>query len=410
VIPLWRSREFLKLWIGQTISEIGSRITREGLPLTAVIVLGATSAQMGILSATGGASVLLFSLWAGVIVDRVRRRPVMIGADLGRALLLTSVPVLALLHTLSMVHLIAVAACTGVLTVLFDVAYQSYLPSLVGPEELFEGNRLLSISGSTAEILGPSLTGVLVQLITAPIAILLDALSFLVSGVSVWLIGKPEPAAHAVTHESLREEALGGMKTILAHPLLRALLFRSITAFLAMGLALNSFYVLYAIRVLGFKPASLGIAIALGGAGGLIGGLVSNRIARLVPLKFSFFGSALMIACFQSLVPLASVVPRFSLLLICLQQFFGDFAWTIYYVNETTLRQSVAPAHLLGRVNAAIQLASRGMLPIGALAGGFLAGKIGIVNTLWIGAAGVLLSTLWLLPVTRSSSTSAGRI
>jgi predicted MFS family arabinose efflux permease len=372
------------------------------LPLTAVIVLGATPGQMGILSATGGASVLLFSLWAGLIVDRVRRRPVMIAADVGRALLLSSIPVLAVMHVLTIAHLITVAALTGVLTVLFDVAYQSYLPSLVGQDELFEGNRLLSISSSTAEILGPSITGVLVQLITAPIAILLDACSFVVSAISVWLIRAPEPPAHATTHESLRDEILGGMKVILAHSLLRALFFRSIVAFLAMGLGLFTYYVLFAIRVLGMKPAALGVAIALGGAGSLIGGLLSSRIARRLPLKISFFSSALLIGCFQFLTPLASLTPRFALLLVCAQQFFGDFVWTIYYVNETTLRQSVAPPHLLGRVNAAIQLASRGMLPIGALAGGFLGEKIGIANTLWIGAAGVLLSTLFLVPVLRS--------
>ena len=394
----------MKLWIGQTISEVGSRITREGLPLTAVIVLGATPGQMGILSATGGASVLLFSLWAGLIVDRVHRRPVMIAADLGRALLLSSIPVLAVMHVLTIAHLITVAALTGVLTVLFDVAYQSYLPSLVGREGLFEGNRLLSISGSIAEILGPSITGVLVQLITAPIAILLDACSFVVSAISVWLIRAPEPPAHAAPHESLRDEILGGMKVILAHSLLRALFFRSILAFLAMGLGLNTYYVLYAIRVLGLKPASLGVAIALGGAGSLIGGLLSTRIAKRLPLKLSFFASALLIGCLQVLTPLASLMPRFALLLVCCQQFFGDFAWTVYYVNETTLRQSVAPPNLLGRVSAAIQLASRGMLPVGALAGGFLGEKIGIANTLWIGAAGILLSTLFLVPVIRSKS------
>ena len=398
----------MKLWIGQTISGIGSRITREGLPLTAVIVLGASPAQMGVLSATGGASVLLFSLWAGVIVDRVRRRPVMIAADLGRALLLSSIPVLALMHVLTIAHLITVAALTGVLTVLFEVAYQSYLPSLVGQDELFQGNRLLSISGSTAEILGPSMTGVLVQLITAPIAILLDACSFVVSAVSVWLIRMPEPPPHATPHENLRDEILGGMKVILAHSLLRALFFRSILAFLSMGLGLFTYYVLFAIRVLGMKPASLGVAIALGGAGSLIGGLFSARIAKRLPLKLSFFASAFLIGCFQFLTPLAALTPRFALLLVCSQQFFGDFAWTIYYVNETTLRQSVAPPHLLGRVNAAIQLASRGMLPIGALAGGFLGEKIGIANTLWIAAVGVLLSTLFLVPVLRTQQEAAG--
>ena len=342
---------------------------------------------------------LLFSLWAGLIVDHVRRRPVMIAADVGRALLLATIPVLAVMHILTIAHLIAVAALTGVLTVLFDVAYQSYLPSLVGQDDLFEGNRLLSISSSTAEILGPSLTGVLVQLITAPIAILFDACSFVVSASSVWLIRAPEPPAHAIAHESLRGEILGGMKVILAHPLLRALFFRSILAFLAMGLGLFTYYVLFAIRVLGMKPASLGVAIALGGAGSLIGGLLSARIAHRLPLKLSFFTSAFLIGCFQFLTPLASLTPRFAQLLVCCQQFFGDFVWTIYYVNETTLRQSVAPPKLLGRVNAAMQLASRGMLPIGALAGGFLGQKIGIANTLWIGAAGVFLSTLFLVPI-----------
>ena len=346
---------------------------------------------------------LLFSLWAGLIVDRVRRRPVMIAADLGRAVLLGLIPIFALRHLLSIPLLIAIAAFTGVLTVLFDVAYQTYLPSLVGQHELFEGNRLLSISASTAEILGPSLTGILVQLITAPLAILFDALSFLVSAINVSMIRTTEPPAHSVPHENLREEMLGGMKTILAHPLLRALFFRSILAFLSMGMGIFTYYVLYAIRILHLKPAALGVAIALGGAGSLVGGLLSTRIAKLLPMRISFFASALVIAGLQFLFPLASFVPRFALLLVCVQQFFGDFCWTIYYVNEVTLRQTVAPPQLLGRVNAAIQLASRGMLPIGALAGGFLGEKIGITNTLWIGAAGIALSTLWLLPILRSN-------
>jgi predicted MFS family arabinose efflux permease len=372
------------------------------LPLTAVIVLGATPAQMGFLSATGGASVLLFSLWAGVIVDRVRRRPVMIAADVARGLLLLTVPILAVLHLLTITHLIAIAACVGVLTVLFDVAYQSYLPSLAGADDLFEGNRLMSISSSTAEILGPSLTGVLVQTITAPIAILVDAVSFFVSAISVWSIRKAEPAAHPHAHESLREEMSGGLRVILAHSLLRALFFRSIIAFLSMG-PIATFYVLFMIHTLGIKPAFMGIAIACGGAGSLVGGILAPRIARHLSLKTSFFSSALIIGMFQFLTPLASLVPKFALVLICLHQFFGDFAWTVYFVSETTLRQTVAPPQLLGRVNATIQLASRGMLPIGALAAGFLGSKIGIANTLWLGAAGILLSTLWLIPVLRSN-------
>ncbi len=395
---MWRNVGFLKLWGGQTVSEIGSRITREGLPLTAVLVLGATPAQMGMLSATGSLSVLLFSLLAGVVVDRVRRRPAMMAADVGRALLLIAVPVLFFFHRLTITHLIMVAASAGVLTVLFDVAYQSYLPSLVDPGELLEGNHLLSISSATAEILGPSLTGVLVQLITAPIAILLDALSFLISAISLWSIRSSEPAPQPAPRVPFRTEMLEGARVILAHGVLRALLFRSVTAFLFAG-SVFSFYVLYAIRVLQLSPAALGLAIALGGAGSLAGGLLSSRLVKRFGMNRTFFPSALVIGLTQFLLPLASLSKRFSFVCLCLQQFVGDCAWTVYFVNETTLRQTAAPVHLLGRVNAAMQFASRGMLPIGALAAGFLGQSIGLTNTLWIGAAGILLSALWLIPL-----------
>jgi predicted MFS family arabinose efflux permease len=175
-----------------------------------------------------------------------------------------------------------------------------------------------------------------------------------------------------------------------------------------MGLGLFSFYILYAIQILHIRPAALGVAIALGGAGSLVGGVFTHRIARHLSIRASFFLSAVVIGIFQLLIPLASFSPRFALVCICLQQFFGDFAWTVYYVNETTLRQTVAPPQLLGRVNAAIQLASRGMLPIGALAGGYLGSNIGIANTLWVGCAGVLLSTLWLVPIMRRGEEKLG--
>ncbi len=396
-IPLWRQKEFLKLWIGQSISEIGSRITREGIPLTAVLVLGASAAQMGVLAAIGGASVLLFSFAAGIIVDRIYRRPVMIAADLARALLLASVPVGAFFHLLSITQLILVAACAGALTVLFDVAYQSYLPSLIQSGELLEGNRLLSISAATAEILGPSLTGVLVKLLSAPAAIFLDALSFVVSAAATLSIRRQEPPPRISTHDSLKTEMLEGTKIILSHPILRALLFRSVMAFLFAG-PIFSFYILYAIRVLRFNTVVLGIAIALGGAGSLVGGIFATKISKRLSPKTSFFGSALVIGCTQFLLPLASLDRRYALACVCVQQFVGDFAWTVYFVNETTLRQSVTPPHVLGRVNAAMQFFSRGMLPIGALVGGFAGEAIGITNTLWIGSAGVLLSALWLVP------------
>src|ERR1700685_3672216 len=190
--PIRKRKDFAKLWAGQTISEVGSRITREGLPLAALLTLNASAGQMGILSAVSSASVLIFGLGAGVAVDRLKKRPVMIATDLGRAGLLALIPLAAHRHVLSMELLIIIAVAAGALTVLFDVAYQSYLPALVRPEELLESNKRLSLSASAAEMAGPALTGVLVQAITAPRAILVDALSFLVSAFSVWTIRKPE--------------------------------------------------------------------------------------------------------------------------------------------------------------------------------------------------------------------------
>lgn len=397
-------REFRKLWVGQTISEIGSRITREGLPLTAVLMLGATPAQMGILAAVGGSSVLIFSVAAGIIADRVRRRPLMIWADLGRALLLGTIPMAAAFGVLSFTQLLAVAVLAGILTVQFDVAYQSYLPSLVPREDLLAGNRRLGMSASFAEILGPSLTGVLIQLITAPIAILFDAISFLVSAGSVLAIGAPEPKPTPHPHASLREEAMDGARTILAHPILRALAFRAITTFFAGGVFF-SLYALYAIRVLHLNTASLGFAIAMGGVGALVGAYFSNRIATRFGVVRAMLGASVWTAVINLLIPLASHNARLALLCMCAAQFFGDAGWSVNFITETTFRQQSAPEHVLGRVNAAMQLASRGILPLGALAGGFLAQEIGVTRTLWLACSGALLSTLWLIPVARKQKT-----
>lgn len=282
-------KDFAKLWAGQTISEIGSRITREGLPFTALITLHASAGQMGVLSAVGSASVLVFGLAAGIAVDRLKKRPVMIWTDLARAGLLALIPLAAYRHALSMTLLIAIAVAAGALTVLFDVAYQSYLPALVEPEELLESNRRLSFSTSAAEMAGPALTGALVQAITAPLAIFVDALSFLVSAFSVWTIRIPEGAPVPQPNVALVSEALHGFQFIWKHPALRALLLRSATAFLSMGV-IFPLYLLNAIRVIGMSTSALGIAIALGGTGSLLGAFLAPRLSRAYGLGPMFFG------------------------------------------------------------------------------------------------------------------------
>ena len=393
---LWRHPDFMKLWTGQTISEIGSRISREGIPLTAVLVLGATPVQMGALTAIGAVAVLLFSLLAGIWVDRLRRRPILIAADLARAALLATIPLAAARNVLTMPQLYSVLALTGVLTVFFDVSYQSYLPSLIERGQLLEGNSKLAMSTSAAEIAGPGLTGFLVQLISAPIAILFDAISFLFSALMVALIRRPEPAPAARVREHWRKEIGAGLRFIAHQPILRALAARSATAYLFYGL-IGPLYILYGIRELGLRPGALGIAIATGGLGSLIGSTLAPRIRRRLGLGKTFIVSSIVIGLTAFFIPLAHGSMRLAMTYLLVSQLFGDAAFSIYYVNALSLRQALAPADVLGRVNGAMQLLSLGVWPLAAIIGGILAEAIGLRATLTIAASGVLLSSAWLI-------------
>jgi predicted MFS family arabinose efflux permease len=394
---LWRHPDFLKLWTGQTISELGSRITREGLPLTAVLVLSATPAQMGLMAAVGAASVLLFGLVAGVWADRFRRRPILIVADLARAAILASIPIAAFAHRLSMTQLYVVIALAGFCTVFFDVAYQSYLPSLVERENLLEGNSKLAQSSAIAEIAGPSLTGVLVQLITAPIAILFDAVSFLVSAFSVWLIRTPEASGKATpSSHHLKQETTAGLRFIFAHPILRPLACYSASGFFFFGF-FGTLYVLYAIRELRLPPAALGVVIAVGGIGAMIGASLAPGVGRLFGLGRTFIGSVFVVVLSYLLIVLAHGPPLLAASFLVAQQLFGDMSFSVFFVNELALRQSVAPDDVLGRVNGAMQLLTRGIYPLGALVGGALAQNVGIRPTLLIGMIGIALSSIWLI-------------
>jgi len=390
---LWRHPDFLKLWSGQTISEVGSRITRTALPLAAVLVLGATPAQMGLMTAVGAASTLLFGLLAGVCVDRMRRRPIMIASDLLRAAVLASIPLAASMHRLTMAQLYVVIALAGFFTVFFDVAYQSYLPSLVETQNLLEGNSKLAMSSATAEIAGPSITGVLVQLITAPMAILFDALSFLVSAFSIVLIRKREVLVR-VLHKS--DHPIAGFRFVFSHPILRPLGYFSATAYFFMGF-FGPLYTLYAIRDLHLGAAALGVAIGVGGVGNFIGAGLAPITIRRFGLGRTFIAAALILGGASVLVPLAHGPAPLPLLFLIVQQLVGDSAWPVFMINERTLRQTVAPGELLGRVNAAMQLLSAGMIPLGALVGGVLAGVAGTRTTLYISVIGVLLSSFWLI-------------
>jgi predicted MFS family arabinose efflux permease len=390
---LTRDRDFLKLWSGQAISKIGSTITSVGLPLTAAFVLRASPLQMGILAGAGGAGVLVFGLFAGAWADRLRRRPILIASDLARAALLSTIPLAASLHRLNMAHLYAVATLSGILTVFFDVSYQAYVPSLVNRRDLVEANSKLALTESIADVSGPGLTGLLVQLITAPMAILLDALSFLCSAVSVWLIRRPEapPLPSAVPH--IGREIAEGLSASWRNPLLRALLQRAAGGAFFGGF-FGGLYFLFAVRELHMTALLLGIVISVGGASNLLGALLAERLLHRLGLGRTLIGAQWMIGLAMLLVPLAhGPVALAAAFLIAAQ--LGDMAWPIYNINATSLRQAVTPDRLLGRVNSAGHLLFWGALPLGSLAGGAIAQTIGIRQTMLIATLGYLLSNLW---------------
>jgi predicted MFS family arabinose efflux permease len=397
--------DFLKLWFGQAISRLGSQITSVGLPLTAALLLKASPLQMGELAGASAAPVLIFGLFAGAWADRLRRRPILIAADLGRAVVLAVIPLAAMLGRLTIVHLYVAATVSGFLTVLFDVSYQAYLPSLIEREKLVEGNSRLALTESIAEIGGPFLTGALVQLITAPMAILCDSVSFAASAVSLCLIRKPEAPPARSEEPHMGREIAEGLRAAWRDPLLRPLAGRTATAAFFLGFA-SSLYVLFLTRELGLTAALLGLVISAGGISNLAGAFLAGRLASRWGIGRTLIGSALVIGLAMLAVPLArGSVPVCTAVLIGSQ--LCDAAWPVFSINETSLRQAITPHHLLGRVNAATHLLFHGILPLGALAGGAIAEAAGVRSTLFVAACGILLSTLWLVwsPVRRLRGT-----
>lgn len=390
------SPDFNKLWLGQTVSEFGSRITRAGIPLIAVITLAATPAEMGMLTAIASLPVLLFGLFVGVWVDRLRRRPIMIGVDLLRVALLLTIPAAALSGHLSMGLLYVIIALTTVLGLIFETAYHAYLPSLVEREQIVEANSRLSTSDSLAEIGGPAIAGILIQVISAPLAIIFDALTFVFSATSFSRIRKAEPKpAPRSDSSSIRREIAEGIRVIAGDPVLRAL---------AISLALRSFfgnfygvlYDIYGIRELGLTPGILGVLIAGGGIGALAGALLASRLQKRFGLGRTLVWSLLVSALVGFLTPLAggSVVQASAMMIAA--QIIGDGAMMVFLINSLSLQQIVVPNHLLGRTNASFGFLAQGIAPFGALIAGALATGIGARSTLWIAVIGILIAAVWV--------------
>jgi MFS family permease len=359
---------------------------------------------MGVLAACQQAPWLLISLLAGAWVDRVRRRPVLIAADVGRAVLLVSIPVAALLGALTLAHLYVVAFLTGILTVFFQVSYQSYVPSLVGRERLVDANGKLEISRSAAYVVGPPGAGFLVELLRAPLAVAVDAASFLVSALFLVRIRKDEPSPEPREDTGGRSlwggvwgEIAEGLGVLLRHPIQRSIAGTGmvITFFFS---AIDALFVLYAVRDLGLPPALLGFTLAAGAPGALVGAALAAKAAERFGSGRTVVWAYLLDAVSYLLIPLAGAMPgpqAATVALLALSWFLAGAGSLVYQVNAISLIQNLTPDRLLGRLNASRRFFIQGSMPLGALAGGALGGVLGLGPTLALAALGSFSAFLW---------------
>jgi MFS family permease len=397
---LWRHADFLKLWSAETISQFGSQITGLALPLVAIITLDVSAFQVSALYVIEFAPFLLISLPAGVWVDRLPRRPILILGDLGRAALLATIPIAYALDALTIWQLYAVGFFVGICTVFFDVAYQSYLPSLVDRTALVEGNSKLEISRSAAQLSGPAAAGVLVQALKAPYAILLDALSFLASGLFVLGIRKreenvPTRAERKESKTSMRAELREGLGWVLGNPYLRTISMSTAT-FNFFGSMMQAILAVYLVRSLGMSPFLIGVIFAVGNLGYLAGALLTNRISRRIGVGPAIVVGG-MAGIAQLLIPLAPQEAHAAVPWLVASGLIVGFGVVLYNVTQVSMRQAITPERLQGRMNSSIRFIVWGVMPLGLLAGGALATSFDLRTAIWVGAIGNSLSWLPLV-------------
>lgn len=391
---LLRHRDFRHLWAADAISQFGTRISYLAVPLLAISTLQASSFEVSLLRAFQTIAYLLIGLQVGAWCDRMRCRPVLVSVDLGRALALGSVPVAAAFHILTFGQLFAVVFVTGVLTVFFDVAHQTYLPRLIGRDQLVEGNARLQGNASVAAVAAPTIAGYLVQWFTAPFAVLADAASYLWSAVWLRSIRAREQPSPRVEGSTMRLEIAEGLRLVAGHPLLRAIAGNGMTQSLAQS-AHTAIIVVFLVRTVHLSPAQIGLLTSVGLAGAIVAALSTRRLIGVVGHSRLMWVISLVNGVGFLLFPLTSAGGRLSF--YAAAGFVTSFCIIALAVVQVSFQQSVCPERLLGRMNATMKFLIWGAMPPGSVLGGLLATFVGLRTTLWVAAAGVLLAAAWLL-------------
>ena len=397
---LFRHFDFLKLWSAETFSVFGVQFSGLAIPWIAAKTLAADSFQMGILNALGTVPFLIFGLFVGVWVDRSRRRPIMIIADIGRALSLVVIPLSLLFGGPDMILLYAVSFSVGTLTVFDDVSSYAYMPSLVGKDQLVEANSRMETSRASAQVAGPSIAGILIQILTAPITIVVDVVGYLGSAGFLSLIRKEESRVKRTEERSVVKDVKEGLALVFNNRYLWSIAGSTGTSNFFSS-AIGALFILFATNELGLGSFELGLVFTLGSVGALVGALLATRIAKRLGV-----GRTIVISIFVggiSYVVVYFANPSLGVPLLILATFLGGIGSVTYNVNQVSFRQAIVPLELQGRLNATMRFLVWGTIPIGSIVGGILGGILGLRTAIGISAIGATLAFLWVLfsPVRR---------
>jgi MFS family permease len=397
-MSLLRLPAFRNLWLGQSVSLLGDQVGFIALPLAAVLVLDAGPGEMGLLGAAALAPYLLLSLPAGVWLDRVAsRRRVMVATDVARAVLLASIPLAYALDALSFAQLYAVAFLTGCLAVFFDLSYPTLFVSVTPRERFLEGNSLVHGSRSFSFVAGPSLGGLLVQLFSAPFALLADAVSFLGSALFLGRVRAEEPPVDQSAAASVRTQAAEGLRFIGGNAIFRPTL-TAVATLNFFNYAFQALFILYATRTLGVSAGALGLVLGVAALGGICGAVVSGRVGRRLGVGRAFALGCVLFTAPLILIPLAQGPEALVLVFLFAAEFISGLGVMILDVNAGSIMFALTPDRLRSRATGAFNVVNWGIRPLGALMGGALGAWIGVRPTLWIATVGALLGSLWLLP------------
>ncbi|QOS81246.1 MFS transporter [Paenibacillus sp. JNUCC31] len=398
-LGLLKQNDFRNFWLGHTVSSFGVQITTVAIPLIAALTMHASPLEMGFLTAVEFLPFLLISLFVGVWVDRKPKRPMMIAADIVRAVALIAIPVGIFMDILTMPLLYIIAAIVGINTVIFEIAHVSYLPTVVKKDELVEGNSKLEFSSSSATVVGQSIGGALIQIFSAPFSILFNIGTYLVSAVYLARIKKQEDAVEVPegTKQNMGAEIREGAKFVFHNNILRAILIGTVI-FNLFTYVIEPIFILYISRTLALAPVYIGLIFSMSGVGALLGAFVAGPMVKKLGIGKTMVTSLFLAGLVSLVIPVATLLPTLPAVILIMVMYMIDAAMVIVYnINQRSLRQGITPQNLQGRMNACMRMFGMGVVPIGAVLGGWLGGIIGTTPTLIVGAIGLMGSSIFIV-------------